>query len=185
MLETPTRGQFLKEERFLVFEPEPTYLTLVYLCIGCGGAAFLFGLAEGDMGFLLIGLAVCLSGLWANLSLVRIRFDLKSRTYRRRQGPGLIPRLWQGSIDELDALVVVAEASLIAPGSFRYHLVLHWKQNLAPLMVLESEVRLAPGGPQAGGQPLVAKTTKYARSMKIAVYDNTHTLSSCPVTVWS
>ena len=161
------------------------YLTLVYLCIWCGGAAFLFGLVERDMGFLLIGLAVCLSGIWANLSLVRIRFDLKSRTYRRRQGPGLVPRLWQGSIDELDALVVIAEASLIAPGSFRYHLVLHWKHNRAPLMVLESEVRLAPGGPQSGGQQLVAKTTKYARSMKIAVYDNTNTLSACPITVWS
>ncbi len=185
MLETPTRGRFLKEERFLVFEPEPMYLTLVYLCIGCGGTSFLYGIVERDMGFLLIGLAVCLSGIWANLSLVRIRFDLKSRTYRRRQGPGLIPRLWQGSIDEIDAVVVIAETSIIAPGSYRYHLVLHWKQNRAPLMVLESEVRVGPGGPQSGGQTLVAKATKIAKSMNIAVYDNTHYLSPCPITVWS
>jgi hypothetical protein len=96
-----------------------------------------------------------------------------------------VPKLWQGSIDELDALVVVAEASMIAPGSYRYHLVLHWKGNRAPLMVLESEVRASPTGPQMGGQALVAKATKYASSMKIPVYDNTHYLSPCPVAVWS
>ena len=185
MLETPTRGRFYKEERFLVFEPEPTYLTLVYACIGSGGASFLYGFALRDSWFLLVGLAVCLSGFWANLSLVRIRFDLKNRTYRRRQGPGLVPRLWQGSIDELDALQVLAEASIIAPGSYRYHLVLHWKQHLAPLMILESEVRLSPGSPQNGSQLLVSKATNYSRSMKIPVYDNTQYLSPCPVTVWS
>ncbi len=185
MLETPTRGRFHKEERFLVFEPEPLYLMLVFACIGCGTAAFFYGMFVHDMWFLLVGLSVGLSGLWANLSLVRIRMDLKSRTYRRRQGPGFIPRLWQGSIDELDALVVVAEASMIAPGSFRYHLVLHWKHNRAPLMVLESEVRASPAGPQVGGTMLVAKATKYASSMKVPVYDNTHYLSPCPITVWS
>lgn len=185
MLETPTRGRFYKEERFLVFEPEPMYLTLVFACIGCGGAAALFGLVARDSWFLFVGIAVFLSGLWANLSLVRIRFDLKNRTYRRRQGPGLIPRLWQGSIDELDALVVVAEASVISPGSFRYHLVLHWKQHRAPLMVLESEMRVSMGGPQQGGQLLVSKATKYAMSMRLPIYDNTHYVSACPIPVWS
>ena len=185
MLETPTRGRFVKEERFLVFETEPLYLILVFASIGCGAAAFLFGIIASDMWFTLVGLAVLLSGLWANLSLVRIRFDLRNRSFRRRQGPGLIPRLWQGSVDELDALVVIAEASLIAPGAFRYHLVLHWKNNRAPLMVLESEVRASPGGPQMGGIMLVAKATKYGSSMKVPVYDNTHYLSSCPITVWS
>ena len=186
MLETPTRGRFFKEERFLVFEPEPTYLTLVYLCIGCGGVGFTYGLlVMQDYGIAILCLAVFLSGLWANLSLVRIRFDIRNRTYRRRQGPGLIPRLWTGSIDELDALVVVAEPSLIAPGSARYHLVLHWKNNRAPIMVLESEIRVSPGNLQYGGQHLVAKATKYSSSMKIAVYDNTHYASACPVTVWS
>lgn len=184
MLETPTRGRFYKEERFLVFEPEPLYLTLVFACIGCGGAAALFGFVAQDFQFLWIGIAVFLSGMWANLSLVRIRFDLKARTYRRRQGPGLIPRLWQGSVDELDALVVIAETSLIAPGSYRYHLVLHWKQHRAPLMVLESEIRPSIGGPQQGGQLLVSKATKYAASMQLPVYDNTHYVSACPVSVF-
>ena len=161
------------------------YLTLVYVCIGCGAASAGFGVVVRDFQFLWIGLAVFLSGMWANLSLVRIRFDLKSRTYKRRQGPGLIPRLWQGSVDELDALVVIAETSLIAPGAFRYHLVLHWKQNKAPLMVLESEVRASMGGPQHGAQLLVSKATKYATSMKIPVYDNSHFVSPCPITVWS
>jgi hypothetical protein len=134
---------------------------------------------------MLISLAVCFAGIWANLSLVRIRFDLRTRAYRRRQGPGLIPRLWQGSIDDLDALVVIAETSLIAPGSFRYHLVLHWKNKMTPLMVLESEVRVSPGGPQAGGHFLVAKATKYGQKMGIAVYDNTHFISPCPVTAFT
>ena len=185
MLETPTRGRFYKEERFLVFEPEPAYVSLVYACIGGGGVAGVYGFLTQDPWLFFVGFAVMLSGIWANLSLVRIRFDLKSRTYRRRQGPGLIPRLWQGSIDELDAWVVVAEQSMIAPGSFRYHLVLHWKQHRAPLVVLESEVRVSLGGPQMGGQLLVAKATKYARAMSLPVYDNTHMIGSCPVTVWS
>jgi hypothetical protein len=147
--------------------------------------ASLFGFFNKDFQFFWVGLAAFISGIWANMSLVRIRFDLKSRTYRRRQGPGLIPRLWQGSIDELDALVVIAELSVIAPGSFRYHLVLHWKQHKAPLMVLESEIRASNGGPQQGGQYLLSKATKYAMSMRLPVYDNSHYVQSCPVPVWS
>ncbi len=184
MLETPTRGRFLKEERFLVFEPDTVYLTLVYGCIGGGGVGFLFGTVTGSWWFQMVGIMVLLAGIWANLSLVRIRFDLKNRTYKRRQGPGFIPRLWQGSLDELDALVVLAEPSAFAPGSVRYHLVLHWKQHRAPLMVLESEVRISPGNLQMGGQFEVARATKFGSSMKIPVYDNTHFPSACPVTVW-
>lgn len=184
MLETPTRGRYHREEKFLVFEPEPMYLTLVYACIGCGGAAVLYGLGTGQLYFSFVGGMVLFAGLWANLSLIRIRFDVKNRTYRRRQGPGFIPRLWQGSVDELDALVVLAEPSMVSPGAVRYHLVLHWKQHRAPLMVLESEVRVPGGTLQMGGQYLVAKATKYGDSLKLPVYDNTHFASPCPVTVF-
>ena len=185
MLETPTRGRFLKEDRFLVFEPEPIYLGLVYSCIGGGALAMVYGLVEGSWWFNMVGIMVLLAGIWANLSLIRIRFDLKSRTYRRRQGPGFIPQLWQGTIDDLDALVVVASPSLIAPGAVNYHLVLHWKQNRAPLMVLESDTRAPMGALQAGGQPSVMRATKYATSMRIPVYDNTQYMSAHPMAIWS
>lgn len=184
MLETPTRGRFYKEERFLVFEPEPLYLGLVYSCIGGGALAWVYGLTQGSWWFIMVGVMVLVAGLWANLSLVRIRFDLKNRTYRRRQGPGLIPRLWQGTIDELDAVVVVASPSLMAPGAVNYHVVLHWKQHRAPLMVLETETRNPMGSPQMAGQPSVVRATKYAASMRLPIYDNTHFISSCPVPTW-
>ncbi len=184
MLETPTRGRFYKEEKFLVFEPEPMYIGLVYSCIGGGALAWAYGLIEGSWWFLMVGVMVCLAGLWANLSLVRIRFDLRNRTYRRRQGPGFIPRLWQGSIDELDALQVVASPSLMTPGAVNYHLVLHWKQHRAPLMVLETDTRAAMGAIQMAGQPTVVRAMKFGSSMQLPVYDNTQSLASCPVTMW-
>ncbi|MBI1334659.1 MAG: hypothetical protein JST12_08285 [Armatimonadetes bacterium] len=185
MLETPTRGRFLKEERFLVFEPDRLYMGLVYACIGGGALMMVYGVVTFNTWFLSVGLMVFLAGIWANLSLVRIRFDLKNRTYRRRQGPGFVPRLWQGTLDEIDALVVVASPSLMAPGAANYHLVLHWKQGRAPLMVLETETRLPAGSIQMGGQPTVARAAKFASAMRIPIYDNTQQMSAHPVTIWS
>ncbi|HLO98505.1 MAG TPA: hypothetical protein VK171_07915 [Fimbriimonas sp.] len=176
MLETPTRGRYSRE-RYLVFEPEPVYMILVYGCIA------------GGLGFLAIGYhswipaAVALSGIWAHFSVVRMRFDLRNRTYIRQQGPGFIPRRWRGSIDDLDAVVVIAEPS-VTSSTVRYHLVLHWKQGRAPLMVLETQVMPMPPHLQMGGQALVARANQFGQSLKLPVYDNTHFPSKCPIPVF-
>lgn len=186
MLETPTRGRYLKEEKFLVFEADNLYLGLVYACIGGGAVGVLYGLFEGSSWFVFTFLAVCLAGIWANLSLIRIRFDFKTKMYRRRQGPGFIPKLWQGSISDLDALQVVASPSLVTPGAVNYHLILHWKERRAPLMVLETETRVPYGGSiQSGAQPLLARAMKFGSSLGIPVYDNTQQLGVCPVPIWN
>jgi hypothetical protein len=183
MLETPTWGKFYKEERFLVFEPGIQYLALVYLCLGGGSLAVLYGLFRFDPYYFFVGGMVAAAGFWANLSLVRIRFDLRSRLFRRRQGPGLIPRLWAGSIDELDALVVLAENSTNL-GHVRYHLVLHWKSHRAPLMVLETDPRVIQHD-HGGQQPLVlVRALKYSKALGLPLYDNTQFMSPCPVPIF-
>ncbi len=186
MLETPTRGRYYKEEKFLVFEPAPVYIGLVWSCIVGGFLMMLYGLfMGGGSWFLLTGMMVFLAGCWANMSLVRIRFDFKTRMYRRRQGPGFVPRLWQGSIDEIDAIQVVASPSIMAAGGMNIYIVLHWKQNRAPLMVIETETRMSMGGPAAAAQPSVARAMKFGSSLRVPVYDNTQQMSSRPVTIWN
>lgn len=183
MLETPTWGKFYKEERFLVFEPGIQYLALVYLCLIGGPLAAIYGKFQGDSWYQFVGLMVGGAGFWANLSLVRIRFDLKSRLFRRRQGPGFIPKLWVGSIDELDALVILAENSVNSGGT-RYHLVLHWKNQRAPLMVLETDTRMLYQDNQ-GPKPLIlSRAIKYSKALNLPLYDNSHFVSPCPVPIF-
>jgi hypothetical protein len=185
MLETPTFGRFYKEERFLVFEPPKPYFILVYGCIALGGLGILYGMfTSGAWWFSFVGLMVLCAGIWANFSLVRIRFDIKNRTYKRRQGPGFIPRLWQGTFDEIDAIVVLAEPAISHPGAVRYHMVMHWKPGRAPLMVLESELYFSGGHLQAGAGPMLAKAAKVSQTMRLPMFDNTHFASRCPVSVF-
>lgn len=181
MLETPITGRYTREEKQLIFEPYAPYMGLVYACIGGGALFFLIG---GNEIVKFTGAAVALAGTWAYFSVVRIVFDLRSKMYRRRQGPGFIPRLWQGQIAELDALVVIAEPSMVSPGVVRYHLVLHWKQRRAPLMVLESVPIRSTGNLHLDGRGMVAKAMRYGQSLGVPVYDNTHFASPCPVPVF-
>lgn len=184
MLETPTVGRYYREDRFIVFEPPIEYMGLVYACVYGGPLATLYGVFTQSLWFVWVGAAVCLSGLWANLSVVRIRFDVRNRTYRRRQGPGLIPRLWQGSVDELDAIVVIAEPSATLAGSVNYYMVLHWKNGRAPLMVLEKETRYSAGDLRSGAQAMLIKANRVSQSLRIPLYDNSHFPSPCPVSVF-
>jgi hypothetical protein len=184
MLETPTVGKFLREDRFVVFEPPVEYLSLVYGCMALGGVGCLYGFTREDWFYQVFGGAVFLAGLWANLSLVRIRFDLKNRTYRRRQGPGLIPRLWQGSLDDIDAVVVISEPSVAQPGAVRYHMVMHWKQGRAPIMVLESALYFSGGVLQSGAGPMLQKANRFCVAARIPLYDNTAFPSKCPIPIF-
>lgn len=184
MLETPISGRYGREERFLTFEPAVPYMALVYACVWGGGFFGLSGLLGGSMTAFLLWGAVCLAGIWAHFSVPRIRFDTRTKQYRRRQGPGLIPRLWTGSTSDLDAIVVLAEPSLLNRSIVNYYLVLHWKQQRAPLMVLEKSVVHSTGNMQADGQGMVARAVKYGNSLELPVYDNTHFPSPCPVSAF-
>jgi len=124
---------------------------------------------------------------WAYLSLVRISFDLKNGTYWRRQGPGFLPRMMNGKVTDLDAMVLIAEPNAALTGGVTYHLVLHWKPQLrVPLMVVQNETRsLRAGEPlQAGGVQLMQLGVQYAQALGIPFYDNSHFPSKCPVAMF-
>jgi hypothetical protein len=195
MLETPLFGRFGKENRRLVFGPTQSYDLLVHCTAAFGLGLALVGKTNGlgivDPPFsedwcVYTGLAVALAALWAYLSLVRINFDLKNGTYKRRQGPGFLPRVTQGPVSDLDALVLIAEPNARLAGGVTYHLVLHWKQQKQPLMVVQNDTRaLRPGEPlQAGGVQLMQRGVAYAKALGVPFYDNSHFASRCPVSVF-
>jgi hypothetical protein len=135
------------------------------------------------VGSMLIGAAIL-----AAFSLQTIVFDLRERTYRRRQGPGLLPRFSRGRLDDLDALVVVAETGSagLAP-SVTFHMVLHWKGAREPIMVVQRETR-----PFSNGQPINAQAgpflqlgIRYAQALNVKFFDNSYYPSPCPIPLWS
>lgn len=134
-------------------------------------------------GAMLVGAATL-----AALSLQSISFDLKERHYRRRQGPGLLPRAFHGSINNIDALVLISEPNgRMVSGSVTYHLVLHWKNKVEPPMVVQQDTRLLGTGQPlnyAAG-PILAAGSAYAKAMGVAFYDNSHFPSPCPVSVFT
>ena len=184
MLETPISGRYAREERYLTFEPALPYMALVYGCVYAGGFFALSAVIGGSYQAAILWGAVCLAGIWAHLSVPRIRFDTKTRQYRRRQGPGFIPRLWTGPTTDLDAIVVIAEPSVLNRSSVNYYVVLNWKQQRAPLMVIEKQTILSSGHLQMDGRGMVAKAVKYGQSLGVPVYDNTHFPSPCPIPVF-
>jgi hypothetical protein len=175
MLETPTFGKYGREERTLTFEAATPYIVFVYLTILFGAWFALTNYLNDHRIYFLTGLAVILAGIWANLSMTRIRFDLRNRTYRRRQGPGIIgQKLWTGTIDEIDAIVVLREDSLRGP---RFHIVIYWKQQRCPLMALESEFTANPA-------KIFAKAQRYSASLRLPLYDNTSFASPSPIPIF-
>lgn len=196
MLETPLFGRFGTENRRLVFGPPLAYDMLVHACSVGGGGLLLIGLTQGfgiveppfgqawSVG---IGFLVLMAGVQAYLSLVRLTFDFKKGVYIRRQGPGLFLKVTHGAITNLDALVLIAEPNArLSVNSVTYHLVLHWKGQSEPLMVVQNDTRqLRPGEPlQAGGTQLLQKGVAYAKAMGIPFYDNSHFPSRCPVSLF-
>jgi len=173
------------------------YQVLVKGTVGLGAFMTLYGLGSAVFGYevayfyqqwwLMIGALVVMAGILAALSLQSITFDLKERFYRRRQGPGFLPRGTHGSLNDLDAVVLLAEPnSRMITGGVTYHLVLHWKNNKEPLMVLQQDTRqVAPGQPlNYAATQLLNQGMAYARALNLPFYDNSHFPSKCPVTVW-
>lgn len=192
MIETPLVGRYQGEGRRLIFGPPAAYYQLIY-AVGAVGALFLFfsffswfGGMPSSWWFLVGGLLVA-AAILAALSLQLIVFDLKEGTYRRRQGPGLFPRQTHGRIADLDAVVVIAETMTSMPGAVTYHIVLHWKMSAQePLLVLHQDTRqLSPGQPlNFAAGPLLQLGSKYANSLGVEFFDNSHFSSPCPVPLW-
>lgn len=198
MLETPLFGRFVGENRRLAFVPPAPYRVLVRGCVGAGTAMAIYGLGAAaglyevasfyPEWWVFIGALVALAGGLAALSLQSITFDLRERYYRRRQGPGMFPRGTSGPLKDLDALVLISEPnSRLMAGGVTYHLVLHWKGQKEPPMVVQQDTRqMMAGQPlEFGAAQLRQAGIAYARALGVPFYDNAHFPSKCPVPVWS
>jgi hypothetical protein len=188
-LETPLVGRIWGEDRRLVFAPPLWYQTLVLACLAGGGLVFLasyFGwnwVPLSRTGAWL-GPAVFLAGLWAALSMEYAVFDLRSRTYFRREGRGFMKRTRRGSTLDVDAVVVYCEnyPYVVIGRMVIYRTVVHWKNAVVPLLVTERvQANLPAGAPlnYASG-PIVARAQRYAKAMGVAFYDNTYFHSPAP-----
>jgi hypothetical protein len=135
-----------------------------------------------------VGASVMVAGVGAALSLQTIAFDLRERIYRRRQGPGFFPRFTRGRLDDLDAIVVLAEHNAGAiPPSVTYHVVLHWKAGKEPIIVLQKDTRFLSSGQPLNAQagPIIQLAGRYAQALGIKFFDNTYFSSVCPVPFWN
>lgn len=195
MLETPLFGHFQSENRRLAFIAPAPYHMLVRTCVIGGIAAAIYGAFGPVLGlesampgwWLMVGVLVALAGVLAALSLQSIVFDLRDGMYRRRQGPGVLPTTTFGKITELDALVLIAEPnSRMINGGVTYHLVLHWKGQRQPPMVVQQDTRAIPMGQplNLGAQALLHQGMRYAQALGLPFYDNSHFASPCPVPIW-
>lgn len=193
MLETPLFGKFANEDRLLVFSAPTAYHTLVRACVIGGGLSTLYGVLGflgmteppvGTLWWTMTSLAVALAGVFAAYSLVMIRFDMRTGQYRRREGASAFGATTGGPLTALDALVLIAEpnARMIANG-VTYHLVLHWKGEQEPPMVLQQDTRALPVGQplNLGAQALRERGMRYAQALRVPFYDNAHFASACPV----
>jgi len=192
MIETPLVGRFYGEGRRLTFAAPAPYQWLVKGTAAVGTVMFLapftgMELPLYDAWWKAIGAMVIVAAVGAALSLQTIVFDLRERIYRRRQGPGFFPRFSRGRLDDLDAVVVLAELNQIAvTPSVTFHVVLHWKNNKEPLMVLERDTRSFIKGQQlnAHAGPVLQQAGRYAQALGVKFFDNTYFPSPCPVPIW-
>lgn len=191
-LETPVTARFYRE-KLLIFAPPLWYDLLVLACL-FGGFGFAFysfmkgGFQIGNMPFLgfFLGLAVGVAGIWGALSNERMSCDVIKRAYSRLEGQGIGKRLTRGSLDEIDAVVAMAERYMGGFGNtVVYRLVLHWKGSTQPLLVIESQyVSINPGVPlNAKSAGILMHGSRIAAAMKVPFYDNTYYPSPGPVKV--
>jgi hypothetical protein len=192
-LEAPLSGRFYGENKRLVFAPPLWYDLLVLGCI-VGGILFsLFALANGGLqignapmlGFA-VGLMVSVAGTWAALSNERMSCDLRSRYYARLEGQGLSKRVTRGSLDQLDAVVLMTEQWAVPVGVARpvvYRLVVHWKGGAQPLLIVESERHMLAAHEQLNHKAgrLLLNGSRYAKALGVTFYDNSYYHSPGPL----
>ncbi len=196
MLETPLYGKFQREGRRLVFGAPDLYHQLIKGVASTGAAMVVYGLyctAFGlatpmfPMWWILIGAMLLGAAGLAAASLQSITFDLGERVYVRRQGPGFLPRISRGPLSALDAIVAIAEPnSRMIHGGVTYHLLLYWKGQQEPLMVLQQDTRQLPMGQplNVGAAQLLEQGARFASALAVPYHDNTQFASKCPVPVW-
>lgn len=187
-LETPLVGKFWGENKRLVFTPPHWYQLLVLACFTAG---MLFGLTVffswSWMPLREVGVWLCpsllLAGTWALLSMEYAVFDLRSRTYFRREGGGLLKRSRRGSLVDLDAVVLNCEHfSLGVRGVVIYRIVLHWKNSVVPLLVTERQQSAVPTGASLNfsAGSIAHRAQRYAGALGVPFYDNSHFHSPAP-----
>ncbi len=193
-LETPLSGRFLKEGQVLFFGPPPAYLKLCWSTLAVGGLIILYGLFQQVAGtgapfyWGWVGLMVLSAGAWGMASLQRITFDIKTKTYRRWHGPGFLPRLFTGAIENLHSLVLMAEDRALPTGHHvTYRLVLVWKNPREPIMVVQQQTMpVRPGAPlNFGVQQIGAIGWEYARTLGVPWLDQSDRNQPCPVPVFA
>ena len=194
-LETPLHGRFGKENRRLSFAPPLWYDILVVACLVGGPTFAAWGFVRGSLPFLgdpgiglFVGIAVGFAGLWGAFSSERMVCNLTYRTYVRFEGQSLIKRIVRGSLDELQALVLVAEEFPLPTLGGRtviYRLVLHWKGSKEPLLIAEREMHAIPYGARLNylAGPILQRGMAYAQALGVPFYDNSYFHSPCPLPV--
>ena len=171
-----------------MFAAAPGYLGLVRGCVFGGIAAAVFAMFGLIFGFelppftawwMLVGVLVCSAGILATMSLPHITFDLRERTYRRRDGASGFGRLVRGSIANLDAVVVTARhdvSSSLLGGqrSFEFQLTLHWRGQVETPMLVALDYRTVPVGanPQVSAQPILQLAQRVGQALSLPVYNN-------------
>jgi hypothetical protein len=194
MIETPLEGRFYGEGRRLVFAAPLPYQAFVKGTGAVGVGMFLAPIVFSVLPVPLplynawwtsIGLMVFVAAIGAALSLQTIVFDLREKTYRRRQGPGLIPRFTRGRLDDLDAIVVLAEPTKISiQAVITYHVVLHWKGAKEPIMIVQRDTRAWCNPINANAGPILQVAQQYAQALGVKFFDNTYFPSPVPVPSW-
>lgn len=193
-LETPLSGRFLKENRILFFGPPPAYLQLCWATLGVGGLFVLYGLflqvtqSGSSFYFGWVGLMLLAAGCWAFGSLQRITFDLRTKTYRRWHGPGFLPRLYTGALENLHYISLMAEDRPFPTGRHvTYRLVLHWKNPREPIMVVQQQTMPIPSGAliNFGVRDIGAMGWEYARALGVNWSDQSDRSQPCPIPVFA
>jgi hypothetical protein len=184
MLETPLIGRYEREGLRLAFRVPLPYLIFVRVVAITGAVFFLNAWVQLLPGFypawwFLVGSLLLFAAMLAGLSLNQVVFQFRERTYSRRQGPGILPKTTRGSLNALDAVVLIAE-----PRGHRvtYHLLLHWKNAVEPsMLLLQQSNNLGPGQPLGlAAEPIRTTGIQWAQSLGVMFYDNSHFASPNP-----
>lgn len=181
-LETPIVGRFYRESTRLIFAPPVWYDALVLACIVGGVGVMAWCFMGGESWWFFIAILVAIAGFWGALSNERMSCDLRKRTYARLEGQRLFKRVTRGSLDELDAVVLTAEEAPLQL-SVIYRLVIHWKHQRHPLLIVDRErVAAVPGMPlNYGAQNILQRGARYAQALGLPFYDNSHIRGRAPI----
>lgn len=192
-LETPLSGRFWGENKRLLFAPPQWYQLLVAGCFVAGTlvlASLLFPLPLIGRIFSLeigiwLGPVLIMSGFWAVLSSEYMLCDLRSRTYYRREGGAAFRLGKRGSLIDLDAVVLLTEV-LSVPSASRvvvYRLVLYWKGQVEPLLIVERDQMLCRSGQPLnfGCGRLLALGQRFGDALGVPFYDNSQYASPKPL----